>query len=933
MQDTPSTTTFYSHHGEDVILNTLFKGRNAGVFVEVGCIDGRCLSNTLTFEERGWSGLCVEANARYIDLLRKNRPNSIICHCAAGAHDEESVPFGANSRDSLPTLDPSQEAGFRSRHGASYTGFEKQTIGLRRLDGLFKEHGFTAIDIVSIDIDGSEVDALRGIDLTVYRPSVFVIEASSPDGESTLDGILAPQGYVKVYQVSTSIFYASEEFVISNSISDQRSVTARVIHTRQPLDSGSDKIADVNLDLTILNLAFRTAKSNGPTTRATAKTPSDRYRFVEAGFHGDQYLLQLVDFLVSNCRFFVETGTNVGSTLAYVARKYPQVECLSCEPDAEAYRHAVRNAGGTNVRLFNETSQDFIERLSRRPSIFEDRVLFWLDAHGYGFQWPLRQEIAFITSRFKAGYILIDDFKVPNEDTFGFDRYGDQECSFEYVRDSIDPAVDYNLYYPNYREKTSRFHPLRGWGLLTFGNMIEPALPGPLQHLVGHAVRGASNKESAVRSALSCGGSMDQRKLSLLYDLARQTRSIEGDILEIGSASGRNTVLLGLSAPKTVWTIDPQVEELECISQAGDKDSHQEFLQNIRKNRITDRVRYLRHTTAEKAASSLIRDHTQFALVFISGIHTPESVRINAKDAFSRLVESGIMVFDNYFESGVKVYADEIDRLAEEHQVALIRDESSKLVYFRKSRSTMQNANTNNHQHLISRILNEPDEESAGSVGVTDPKIIARFIANPENTFLVSFPRTGSHWLRLIMELYFERPSLVRAFYYPDRTDYLSLHTHDMDLGVQRRDVIYLYRDPVDTIYSQLGYHKESADDTGRIHHWANLYGRHLDKWLWTERVTTHKTLITYEGLKNDFAVEFAKVTAHFGKVLDPTKLSGARDRTGKDEVKRKTSHDQQVINTSAEYGNRRSDFRTRHATLVWEIVLAGRPHLKQFFR
>ena len=30
--------------------------------------------------------------------------------------------------------------------------------------------------------------------------------------------------------------------------------------------------------------------------------------------------------------------------------------------------------------------------------------------------------------------------------------------------------------------------------------------------------------------------------------------------------------------------------------------------------------------------------------------------------------------------------------------------------------------------------------------------------------FLVSFPRTGSHWLRMLMELYFDKPSLTRSF-------------------------------------------------------------------------------------------------------------------------------------------------------------------------
>ena len=116
---------------------------------------------------------------------------------------------------------------------------------------------------------------------------------------------------------------------------------------------------------------------------------------------------------------------------------------------------------------------------------------------------------------------------------------------------------------------------------------------------------------------------------------------------------------------------------------------------------------------------------------------------------------------------------------------------------------------------------------------------IARFDQEEKNTYLVSFPRTGSHWLRIIMELYYERPLLTRTFHFPNRRDYLLLHTHDMCLQIVRNDVIYLYRHPVDTIYSQLRYYQEPAHERLRILHWTQRYACHLAKWLVCERFTT----------------------------------------------------------------------------------------------
>jgi hypothetical protein len=217
-------------------------------------------------------------------------------------------------------------------------------------------------------------------------------------------------------------------------------------------------------------------------------------------------------------------------------------------------------------------------------------------------------------------------------------------------------------------------------------------------------------------------------------------------------------------------------------------------------------------------------------------------------------------------------------------------------------------------------------------MSVTDPAIIDAFTSDPDNTFLVSFPRTGSHWLRMLMELYFGRPSLVRVFFYPERRDYLTLHTHDLELDLERSSVIYLYRDPVDTVFSQLCYHDEPLDDRAPIIQWSDLYGRHLDKWLHSERFTIRKTVLTYEGMKRDLATEFAKVLGHFGLSLDKTRLEKAADQVTKDEVRRKTKHDRQVVQSGPDYERARLEFRKKHGALLWDVVTGRRPQLARFF-
>ncbi|WP_243370860.1 sulfotransferase domain-containing protein [Geotalea sp. SG265] len=233
---------------------------------------------------------------------------------------------------------------------------------------------------------------------------------------------------------------------------------------------------------------------------------------------------------------------------------------------------------------------------------------------------------------------------------------------------------------------------------------------------------------------------------------------------------------------------------------------------------------------------------------------------------------------------------------------------------------------------ILLSLTSEQAESIEGSLAITDKQVIEEFVNNQDNTFLVSFPRTGSHWLRMLMEKYFRRPSLIRVFYYSNVTSYLTLHTHDIDLDIERSNVIYLYRDPIDTVFSQLSYYSEPTDDQSRIIHWSDLYGRHLDKWLYRERFTKSKTVVTYHGLKHNMAGEFTKITDHFGASLDKDRLSSIANRITKTEVKRKTLHDKQVVQITSTYETNRQDFKNNYGSLVWDCVLQKRDYLTKYF-
>lgn len=238
---------YYSQHGEDFILDKVFKGKKEGYFVEVGCIDGKRFSNTLYFEELGWKGMCIEAHADYIGLIKKNRPNSTVLHCAVGEKDEDEVVFYANPRGSLSSLDKSTEEKWKRDYADYFTKFEEQRVNKRTLSTIFKKYNVNAIDVLSIDIEGYEVEALEGLDLDFVKPKVIVVEYNSNEHRKRLVQLLSPYNYRLGLGFGGNLFFSTDKEIFE-SLKKLKINNVKLVHTVHPLDQGTDSIQTVTLD-------------------------------------------------------------------------------------------------------------------------------------------------------------------------------------------------------------------------------------------------------------------------------------------------------------------------------------------------------------------------------------------------------------------------------------------------------------------------------------------------------------------------------------------------------------------------------------------------------------------------------------------------------------------------------------------------------------
>lgn len=197
---------YYGQYGEDYLLWHFFDFRPRGFFLDIGAHDGVSLSNTMSFEEHGWAGICVEPIPEVFERCRQVRTRVVNAACVAG--DETSVELRVDRSGLFAGVGTDEAHAERSyaEFGIGDPGFYTVKVPALRAAALLHDDD-PPIDFVSIDVEGTEIDVLRGLDLHRNQARVLVIEALTEAALDALDAYLAPFGYRRARSVVCNHFY------------------------------------------------------------------------------------------------------------------------------------------------------------------------------------------------------------------------------------------------------------------------------------------------------------------------------------------------------------------------------------------------------------------------------------------------------------------------------------------------------------------------------------------------------------------------------------------------------------------------------------------------------------------------------------------------------------------------------------------------------
>ena len=203
-----------------------------GVFFDVGAFEPITISNSYHFEQNEWDCHCFEANTNGIPLLKKYRKN--VYNYAISNEDKDAITFnivtfirGETVRDEIGETDPSWTASYSaieiSEEIKQHSGCNIQlpttqiTVPQKTLNTIIKTEipNLNRIDIMSIDIEGGELNCLYGFDLNKYKPRVIVIENITDNNK--IKEYLTKFGYILDKKISYNHYYISNDFYAPNT--------------------------------------------------------------------------------------------------------------------------------------------------------------------------------------------------------------------------------------------------------------------------------------------------------------------------------------------------------------------------------------------------------------------------------------------------------------------------------------------------------------------------------------------------------------------------------------------------------------------------------------------------------------------------------------------------------------------------------------------
>ena len=163
----------YSLSNVDLVIERIFKKKNKGIFIDVGCNHPIKYNNTYLLYKKGWSGINIDLDMESINQFNKLRKRDINIQTLITSYDnEEKDLFFYHDRSAINTISKDL-ANSRKNQYKDIRKLKGKSLNTIIENSKFKN---LKIDLLSIDIENYEYEALKNFNFQKYDIDMIVTE-------------------------------------------------------------------------------------------------------------------------------------------------------------------------------------------------------------------------------------------------------------------------------------------------------------------------------------------------------------------------------------------------------------------------------------------------------------------------------------------------------------------------------------------------------------------------------------------------------------------------------------------------------------------------------------------------------------------------------------------------------------------------------------
>jgi FkbM family methyltransferase len=166
----------YSQSGEDIIMLRLLNKLKIckASYLDIGASDPIKLNNTYLLYKSGCSGVLVEPNPVLADRIKRKRKRDNVIQAGVGISSSQKADFYVMSNPFLSTFDKKIASKQAEQDNVSIDNIIQ--IPLFEINDIIRKNFDNCPDVISLDIEGLDLEVLKSFAFEAYKPAVFCLE-------------------------------------------------------------------------------------------------------------------------------------------------------------------------------------------------------------------------------------------------------------------------------------------------------------------------------------------------------------------------------------------------------------------------------------------------------------------------------------------------------------------------------------------------------------------------------------------------------------------------------------------------------------------------------------------------------------------------------------------------------------------------------------